>query len=146
MVFMYDPINNIKGMGEVFKWLSGCDGIGLLVLFGLEVLIFAICTATVMNLHIYSSVSFGHIVPKYRRIVSVMVFILISVLSVFLCISVLGPILDKIGICCTEDWSWKKDVYNSMIQTGVVILGEIIYGAVMFFFVRFVLKNKLNLE
>ena len=40
----------------------------------------------------------------------------------------------------------KQDLAAMMASVGFVSIFELIYSGIMFFFVRFVLKNKLNLE
>lgn len=41
---------------------------------------------------------------------------------------------------------WKQDLAATMASVGFVSVFELKYSGIMFFFVRFVLKNKLNLE
>ena len=118
----------------------------VIILFILECCFLAVTSATAFVFHIYTAVSAGHLVPKYRRIVGVVTFILLCILSICILINIVIPLMSKVYNVVYSYGTWKQDLLSSMASIGVLILCELVYSALMMFAVRYVLKNRLNLE
>lgn len=133
---------------EVLSWLGECESLWILIAFALEFIVVLATSAIAFNLHIYTAVSAGHLSRKHHRIIGLIAFILLCVLSVHIGLRTIAgsSILYEAVVDNVLEWTWQGEVGAVMLVIAAVILVELIYSALMFFTVRYVLKNKLNLE
>ncbi len=119
----------------------------VIILFLLECGVFCIASATAFIFHIYTAVSAGHLIPRYRRIIGVVTFILLCIISICILINIVFPLMSKAYNSVGYVYgTWKQDLLPSMAAIGTLILCELIYSALLMLAVRYVLKNRLNLE
>ena len=146
MAFLGAPEYMSCRFTEVMKFIAASPDIFLIILFLIECFILVVTSAATFVFHIYTAVSVGHLIPKHRRITGVIVFILLCILSIFLLINLVVPLMRTAFHAGYSDLLWKNDLYSSMSALGVMIICEIIYSAIMMLVVRYILKRRLNLE
>lgn len=132
---------------EVVYTFINTKGKIVVILFLIECCLLSVTSATSFIFLIYTAVSAGHLVPKHKRVVGVAAFILLCILSICILTNVVFPLMSKVFDSVVYSYgTWKHDLVSSMASIGALILCELIYSALMMFAVRYVLKNRLNLE
>lgn len=146
MAFIATPEYIVDMFGDIFRFLAKFEDAGIIIAFFLETAVGFVTTALLMDFHIYTAVSAGHLAKKNRQVVTVIAMVLIFTLSVFLMLNVVTPLILAINKGIMTGYTWKEDFVGIMNGEAVIIVFELIYTAAMFFFIRYVLKNRLNLE
>lgn len=143
MAFIATPKYIIDMFGDIFRFFAKFEDVGIIIVLFFETIVGFVTTALLMDFHIYTAVSAGHMAKNNRKIVTVIAMVLIFTLTVFLMLNVVAPLTIALN---KNAMTWKEDLIGIMNGGAVIIVFELIYTAAMFLFVQFILKNKLNLE
>ena len=146
---VYDPSELFEFLGQIPKWLAEIDfprGTGWLVA---ETVILALVTTVVSTLQIYQAIALGHLAKKHRGGMALLAYVGINV-----AISILGVSLGGAGIeRFFERFSFYFDGsgFHGAVNAGagglgIMLLWQLILGAVFFFGTKLILDRKLNLE
>ena len=146
---VYDPSELFEFLGQIPKWLAEIDfprGTGWLVA---ETVILALVTTVVSTLQIYQAIALGHLAKKHRGGMALLAYVGINV-----AISILGVSLGGAGIeRFFERFSFYFDGsgFHGAVNAGagglgIMLLWQLILGAVFFFGTKLILDKKLNLE
>ncbi len=128
-----------RGLSEIPFW----------PLLALELLVLAIVSGLSQLYHLYFSMALGHLANKHRIMMSVVAFIVTSMLLSFLS----GLMMILFGISIDSFSNMTESMSNSqaiMFIMNVTFLGSIVYSfielAVFFFGTERILSKHLNLE
>lgn len=146
MAYLGAPEYILCRVKEVVNTFINTKGKTFIILFLLECCLLAVVSAAAFVLHIYTAVSAGHLVPRQRRITGVVTFIVLCIMSVSILMYIVFPMMSKIFYSIYSTGTWKNEMFSSMASMGALILCELVYSVLMMIAVRYVLKNKLNLE
>ena len=148
-LLILEPEMTVKTVKDIVIALRMEHAAGLFILLLLVLIIFAAMTAVTFNLHIYTAAAVGHLSPKYRQPLFVIVFIVLCVLSVNLMVYAAVPIVKAISFAMEaeiESVGVRDMIRFILFCSGAMILLEALYSAVLFFITARILKTRLNLE
>ena len=149
VALVYDPSTLFEFLGQIPKWLAEIDfprGTGWLVA---ETVILILVGTVVSNLQIYQAIALGHLAKKHRGGMALLAYVGINI-----ALSILGVSLGSTGIeRFFERFSFYFDGsgFHGAVNAGagglgVMLLWQLILGAVFFFGTKLILDKKLNLE
>ncbi len=131
------------GIQQFFGEVHVGNGVGYLI----ESVVVVILFAAVSVLFVYLCIAIGHLAKSHRVAVAVGAFFVLTIILESL-VTAIGDLIGENGL---------NQIYHRLINTFgdfgtvhfvlvVVILIQLVFGAIYFFATRYILSNKLNLE
>ena len=149
IVLIVEPKIFTEFFGECGNLWIESGAPGLLILIVLVFVLFMLMSAVTFNFHIYLPLCIGHLCPKHRNVVAVACCLGLCILSISLGFNVVLPACFKVmdlqefsnGV-----YTLKGQLQGTILAMLIAVGFELVYSALMFFSVRFILEKKLNLE
>lgn len=136
---MVQSINSIwSAVSTVF---SGVDTTGVKILVAVAIIL----QAFVQPLYFYASMSIGQLVSKYRGILSIGAYLMISTVSSFISGLYYGIFGNETDIMNQQMSAEAMTSYVSINMFGSII-NLVIMGTICFFITKYILSKKLNLQ
>lgn len=125
---------------EIFNKCS--EDVMVLILI-IESALFIIILMITTNFHIYTSISIGHLSMKYRKMLSISSFIILSIIFIYIGSNIIPSMLFSL---VPRIYTTSGGIALTIRQIGIIIIVCLLLDCIMFFIIRYILKNKLNLE
>ena len=142
----------VRGFRELFReisqYLNAYYAINGTVIV-LEFLAICFVGCCVMCLQFYASLAIGHSFPNHKMAWSVLWFFVLQFATQLLAGSLFALLdeswLHHLLMAWTEGWQLSGTAATQLMML-IVLLGEVLYGAVYYFLTTWFLKKRLNLE
>ena len=142
----------VQGFRELFReisrYLNAYYAINGTVII-LEFLLICFVGCCVMCLQFYASLAIGHSFPNHKMAWSVLWFFALQFATQLLAGSLFALLdeswLHHLLLAWTESWHLSGTAATQLMML-IVLLGEVLYGAVYYFLTTWSLKKRLNLE
>ncbi len=125
------------------SWLSGMGARGVYVFVMAVILILVVITANVLQF--YASLSIGQTQDKYKIVISVAVYVAMSILF-----EIIAALLLWSGVNVADhslmDLAWGNFQMIESVEITVAVVYQIAKCVILFVISNYFLKNKLNLE
>ena len=138
----------VSGCQDLFRHVTAYYAInGTAIVAEFLVMCFVGCCA--MCLQFYASLAIGHSFPNHKMAWSVLWFFVLQFATQLLAGSLFALLdeswLHHLLMAWTEGWQLSGTAATQLMML-IVLLGEVIYGAVYYFLTTWFLKKRLNLE
>ena len=142
----------VRGFRELFReisqYLNAYYAINGTVII-LEFLLICFVGCCVMCLQFYASLAIGHSFPNHKMAWSVLWFFALQFATQLLAGSLFALLdeswLHHLLMAWTDSWNLSGTAATQLMML-IVLLGEVLYGAVYYFLTTWSLKKRLNLE